>query len=88
MFQESRSWLEYDFFVRFFLKFNYRLGDLLRRVFASISSGLFLPGGSGINDPCERERVDVSEKLSKQMREDITYKAQHVLRLLSFMVNI
>lgn len=48
----------------------------LRRVFEAISSGLLLPGGPGVLDPCEKESVDALELLSNQEREDITASAQ------------
>jgi len=58
----------------------------LRRVFASIASGLLLPGGTGIRDLCERDEADACGNLTKQEREDITYISQAYLRQISFMV--
>ena len=63
------------------------LGDALRRVLAALSTGLLLPGGNGIRDPCEREETDASATLTNQQREDITFTSQAYLRLISFMVS-
>jgi len=60
-------------------------GDALRRVFASLASGLLLPGGPGIRDLCERDQTDACANLTKQEREDITYISQAFLRQISFM---
>lgn len=60
-------------------------GDALRRVFASIASGLLLQGGPGIRDLCERNQADACDNLTKQEREDITYTSQAYLRQISFM---
>lgn len=51
-------------------------GDGLRRVFEAISSGLLLPGGPGLFDPCEKDPVDAAAYLTDQQREDITASAQ------------
>lgn len=51
-------------------------GDGLRRVFEGISSGLLLPGGPGLLDPCEKDPVDAAAYLTAQQREDITASAQ------------
>jgi len=59
-------------------------GDALRRVFEAIASGILLPGGPGLLDPCEKDPVDAAAALSNQEREDITASAQHALRLLAF----
>lgn len=59
-------------------------GDALRRVFECIASGIFLPGGPGLYDPCEKEPTDALASLTNQMKEDITASAQHALRLLAF----
>ncbi|XP_055871518.1 zinc finger RNA-binding protein-like isoform X5 [Biomphalaria glabrata] len=63
---------------------NMAPGDSLRRVFECISSGIFLPGGPGLYDPCEKEAYDVTATLTNQQREDITALAQHALRLIAF----
>ncbi|XP_035825593.1 zinc finger RNA-binding protein [Aplysia californica] len=63
---------------------NMAPGDSLRRVFECISSGILLPGGPGLYDPCEKEAYDVTATLTNQQREDITALAQHALRLIAF----
>ncbi|XP_030579321.1 zinc finger RNA-binding protein [Archocentrus centrarchus] len=59
-------------------------GDALRRVFECISSGILLPGGPGLVDPCEKKPVDTLAPMGEQQREDITSSAQFALRLLAF----
>lgn len=59
-------------------------GDALRRVFECLASGILLPGGPGLLDPCEKEPTDATATLTNQEREDITASAQHALRLIAF----
>uniref|UniRef100_A0A665TUQ8 Spermatid perinuclear RNA-binding protein-like n=1 Tax=Echeneis naucrates TaxID=173247 RepID=A0A665TUQ8_ECHNA len=59
-------------------------GEALRRVMECIASGILLPGGPGVHDPCEREPTDVLSALSAQQADAITHSAQHALRLLAF----
>ncbi|KAG7453674.1 zinc finger RNA-binding protein isoform X1, partial [Solea senegalensis] len=59
-------------------------GDALRRIFECISSGILLPGGPGLVDPCEKKPVDTLVPMEEQQREDITSSAQFALRLLAF----
>ncbi|XP_078106057.1 zinc finger RNA-binding protein isoform X2 [Sander vitreus] len=59
-------------------------GDALRRVFECISSGILLPGGPGLVDPCEKKLVDTLTTMGEQQREEITSSAQFALRLLAF----
>uniref|UniRef100_A0A8L0DRA8 Zinc finger RNA-binding protein n=1 Tax=Oncorhynchus mykiss TaxID=8022 RepID=A0A8L0DRA8_ONCMY len=59
-------------------------GDALRRVFECISSGILLPGGPGLVDPCEKNPTDTLTAMEEQHREDITSSAQFALRLLAF----
>uniref|UniRef100_A0A8B9JTL0 Zinc finger RNA-binding protein n=1 Tax=Astyanax mexicanus TaxID=7994 RepID=A0A8B9JTL0_ASTMX len=59
-------------------------GDALRRVFECISSGILLPGGPGLVDPCEKNPTDTLGAMEEQQREDITSSAQFALRLLAF----
>ncbi|XP_026198467.1 zinc finger RNA-binding protein isoform X2 [Anabas testudineus] len=59
-------------------------GDALRRVFECISSGILLPGGPGLIDPCEKKPIDTLTPMGEQQREDITSSAQFALRLLAF----
>ncbi|BFY97121.1 hypothetical protein BsWGS_00159 [Bradybaena similaris] len=59
-------------------------GEAFRRVFECIASGILLPGGPGLYDPCEKEPYDVTATMTNQQREDITALAQHFLRLIAF----
>ncbi|XP_061528467.1 LOW QUALITY PROTEIN: spermatid perinuclear RNA-binding protein-like [Phycodurus eques] len=59
-------------------------GEALRRVMECIASGILLPGGPGIRDPCEREPTDVLLDLKVQEADAMTRSAQHALRLLAF----
>ncbi|XP_017283376.1 spermatid perinuclear RNA-binding protein isoform X2 [Kryptolebias marmoratus] len=59
-------------------------GEALRRVMECIASGILLPGGPGLHDPCEREPRDVLSHLSAQQADAITHSAQHALRLIAF----
>ncbi|KAM7018761.1 spermatid perinuclear RNA-binding protein-like isoform 2-T2 [Tautogolabrus adspersus] len=59
-------------------------GEALRRVMECIASGILLPGGPGVHDPCEREPTDVLSHLSAQQADAITESAQNALRLLAF----
>ncbi|XP_053530326.1 spermatid perinuclear RNA-binding protein isoform X3 [Ictalurus punctatus] len=58
--------------------------ETLRRVLECISSGIFLPGGPGLHDPCEKEEVDTLSAVMNDQAELLTYTAQHALRLLAF----
>lgn len=59
-------------------------GEAMRRVLECISTGILLPDGPGLMDPCEKEPTDALESMMLQAREDITASAQHALRLLAF----
>ncbi|XP_015781992.1 zinc finger RNA-binding protein isoform X3 [Tetranychus urticae] len=59
-------------------------GEAFRHVLEAIASGLLLPGGAGLMDPCEKEPTDALANLTRQEREDITSSAQHALRLIAF----
>jgi len=59
-------------------------GDALRRVIEALASGILLPGGPGLMDPCEKDPTDATSILTPQEREDITSSAQHALRLMAF----
>uniref|UniRef100_A0A4W4HHK9 Zinc finger RNA-binding protein n=1 Tax=Electrophorus electricus TaxID=8005 RepID=A0A4W4HHK9_ELEEL len=59
-------------------------GDALRRVFECIASGILLPGGPGLIDPCEKNPTDTLSTMEEQQREDTTSSAQFALRLLAF----
>ncbi|XP_023674627.2 zinc finger RNA-binding protein 2 isoform X2 [Paramormyrops kingsleyae] len=59
-------------------------GEALRRVLECMATGILLPDGPGLLDPCEKDQTDVLEGMTNQAREDITASAQHALRLLAF----
>ncbi|KAM7142366.1 zinc finger RNA-binding protein 2 [Molossus nigricans] len=59
-------------------------GDAVRRVLECVASGTLLTDGPGLQDPCERNQMDVLEPMTLQEREDITASAQHALRTLAF----
>lgn len=59
-------------------------GEALRRVLECIATGILLPDGPGLLDPCEKGQTDALGTMSKQAREDVTANAQHALRLLAF----
>ncbi|XP_024898837.1 zinc finger RNA-binding protein 2 [Pteropus alecto] len=59
-------------------------GDAVRRVLECVASGTLLTDGPGLQDPCERDQVDVLGSMTLQEREDITASAQHALRMLAF----
>ncbi|XP_034438438.1 zinc finger RNA-binding protein isoform X1 [Hippoglossus hippoglossus] len=59
-------------------------GEAMRRVLECISTGILLPDGPGLMDPCEKESTDALGTVMLQDREDITASAQHALRLLAF----
>uniref|UniRef100_A0A8C9YQJ7 Zinc finger RNA-binding protein n=1 Tax=Sander lucioperca TaxID=283035 RepID=A0A8C9YQJ7_SANLU len=59
-------------------------GEAMRRVLECISTGILLPDGPGLMDPCEKETTDALGSMMLQAREDITASAQHALRLLAF----
>ncbi|KAI4901696.1 hypothetical protein NFI96_029244, partial [Prochilodus magdalenae] len=58
--------------------------ESLRRVLGCISSGVLLPGGPGLRDPCEKEQVDTLLAMTNDQAELLTQTAQHALRLLAF----
>ncbi|XP_075467430.1 zinc finger RNA-binding protein 2 isoform X2 [Ascaphus truei] len=59
-------------------------GDAMRRVLECIATGILLTDGPGLQDPCEKEQLDVLELMTNQQREDVTASAQHALRMLAF----
>uniref|UniRef100_A0A7M4EWQ0 Spermatid perinuclear RNA-binding protein n=1 Tax=Crocodylus porosus TaxID=8502 RepID=A0A7M4EWQ0_CROPO len=59
-------------------------GEALRRVMECLASGILLPGGPGLYDPCEREPTDAMSYMTVQQKEAITHSAQHALRLSAF----
>jgi len=63
---------------------NLSPSSALMRVMEVVASGLLMPDGQGIQDPCEREEINVFNSLSLQTREDITKQAQIDLRNIHF----
>uniref|UniRef100_A0A674MW11 Spermatid perinuclear RNA-binding protein n=1 Tax=Takifugu rubripes TaxID=31033 RepID=A0A674MW11_TAKRU len=59
-------------------------GEALRRVMECLASGILLPGGPGLHDPCEKELTNTLAEMTDQQAEAITYSAQHALRLMAF----
>ncbi|KAM6986706.1 spermatid perinuclear RNA-binding protein isoform 2-T2 [Aplochiton taeniatus] len=59
-------------------------GEALRRVMECLASGILLPGGPGLHDPCEKELTNTLADLTDEQAEAITYSAQHSLRLMAF----
>ncbi|XP_029300165.1 spermatid perinuclear RNA-binding protein [Cottoperca gobio] len=59
-------------------------GEALRRVMECLASGILLPGGPGLHDPCEKEPTNTLTNMTDQQAEAITYRAQHALRLMAF----
>ncbi|MED6284782.1 hypothetical protein CHARACLAT_022503, partial [Characodon lateralis] len=51
-------------------------GEALRRVMECLASGILLPGGPGLHDPCEKEPTDTLANMMDQEAEAITYGAQ------------
>ncbi|CAI5666612.1 unnamed protein product [Oreochromis niloticus] len=58
-------------------------GEALRRVMECLASGILLPG-PGLHDPCEKEPTNTLASMTDQQAEDITFSAQHALRLMAF----
>ncbi|KAG8141784.1 hypothetical protein E2320_006464 [Naja naja] len=50
-------------------------GEALRRVLECLASGILLPGGPGVHDPCEREPTDALSSVTVSQREAITHSA-------------
>uniref|UniRef100_A0A3Q3XRB2 Spermatid perinuclear RNA-binding protein n=1 Tax=Mola mola TaxID=94237 RepID=A0A3Q3XRB2_MOLML len=59
-------------------------GEALRRVMECLASGILLPGGPGLHDPCEKEPTNTLANMTDQQAEAITFSAQHALRLMAF----
>ncbi|XP_035040961.1 spermatid perinuclear RNA-binding protein isoform X2 [Hippoglossus stenolepis] len=59
-------------------------GEALRRVMECLASGILLPGGPGLHDPCEKEPTNTLANMTDQQAGAITFRAQHALRLMAF----
>jgi len=66
--------------------FDVRLDFLLVRCLHILSSGILLPSGRGLKDPCETD-ADLTASLSVQEAETVTASAQRELRNFSFFEN-
>ncbi|KAK3522054.1 hypothetical protein QTP70_022628, partial [Hemibagrus guttatus] len=51
-------------------------GEALRRVMECLASGILLPGGPGLHDPCEKNPMDTLAAMTDEQAEAITYNAQ------------
>ena len=58
------------------------LSQAFRRVFQLLSAGFFLPGSSGLLDPCENVPVRIHTCLSLEQQDNLCMTAQTLLRIL------
>lgn len=58
------------------------INSAFRRVFQLLASGLFLPGSSGISDPCEVGHIRVHTILTLEQQDNLCMSAQTILRIL------
>lgn len=63
-------------------------GDALRRIMEALASGILLPGGPGLLDPCEKDPSDAAGNMLPQQREDITASAQVCALNSTFFIKI
>lgn len=63
---------------------NLSPSSALMRIMEVVASGLLMPDGQGIKDPCEREDTSVFSHMTLQMREDVTKQAQLDLRNIHY----
>ena len=63
---------------------NLSPSSALMRIMEVVASGLLLPDGQGIKDPCEREETSVFSHMTLQMKEDVTKQAQLELRNIHY----
>ncbi|NWI70071.1 STRBP protein, partial [Todus mexicanus] len=61
-------------------------GEALRRVMECLASGILLPGGPGLHDPCEREPTDALSYMTVQQKEAITHSAQNSMGLIRLLL--
>lgn len=59
------------------------LGAGFKRVFQLLSSGLFLPGSTGIPDPCENGAITLHAPLTNSQMDRLCMTSQTLLRVLS-----
>ncbi|CAF0757474.1 unnamed protein product [Didymodactylos carnosus] len=60
------------------------IGSIFRYTLECLSSGLLLPDGPGLLNPCQNEPKNALDCLTIQQKEDITYTAQLALRMMVF----
>ncbi|CAG2109537.1 unnamed protein product [Medioppia subpectinata] len=60
------------------------LNMAFKRVFQLLAGGLFLPGSTGISDPCENGAITLYSPLSLMQEDTICMTAQTLLRILSY----
>ena len=58
--------------------------EILRRVLECVSSGVLLPGGVGVKDPCVEKDTDLAAGLDAADADKLTMDAQRGLRLTVF----
>lgn len=58
------------------------INQAFRRVFQLLASGLFLPGSSGLLDPCENVPVRIHTCLTLEQQDNLCMTAQTLLRVL------
>lgn len=59
------------------------LGAAFKRVFQLLSSGLFIPGSTGIPDPCENGAITLHTPLTNSQMDRLCMTCQTLLRVLS-----
>jgi interleukin enhancer-binding factor 2 len=60
------------------------LNCAFKRVLQLLAGGLFLPGSTGIPDPCENGVVSIHSPLSLMQQDSVCMTAQTLLRILSY----
>lgn len=59
------------------------LNQAFRRIFQLLAAGFFLPGSSGLLDPCENVPVRIHTCLTLEQQDSLCMTAQTLLRILS-----
>lgn len=59
------------------------LGAAFKRVFQLLSAGLFLPGSTGVPDPCENGAITLHTPLTNSQMDRLCMTCQTLLRVLS-----
>ncbi|CAD6184812.1 unnamed protein product [Caenorhabditis auriculariae] len=58
--------------------------DAFRRVMEAFSSGILSQSGIEITDPCEKEKTNPLQSLTKKQKDDLTVSANEFIRLIAF----